>query len=495
MGEAWRYWKQVRLDAADAIRREDVPEAIAFFRQQFPTLMDATDVPDHQVQSQLVQQMWMATNHRANAAALCLRCYVANATEQACQSLAQRFGHAHGFRSVDLLRLVLDDWQFSLRTIASLSSEYRSLSDKILQTFQPEQGSLSGWTKRLACSDAELHHFLMEHELYLISDWAALNAIRNTAHLQRILTDFFSLTATEVQHDCCLLESFHAVYRRDRREAARLQGQEASRQPVTQNGRSLQHRLRSRCEAPTLEQRQQMVEHLQTAGVSGYTPQTLISQLQLLANRVRQYRIATRLKKVPTTSIDEPSHANRILEQPTPESEDDEQQNDFLTIYRQEFLTGLDAALSQVIAERVTVYRRKKPPIDRPFLEALDRFHCQRQSMTEIAPHVGLTQQFQVVRLLKLKQLRADVRQRLLLRLRDRVLVLAQDYADPTRLKALDQRLEVALSEQVDQMLQEAEAESYTKQRPVSSLFTQRLCRHLYQLKQDHLKQDYRSVS
>jgi hypothetical protein len=105
--------------------------------------------------------------------------------------------------------------------------------------------------------------------------------------------------------------------------------------------------------------------------------------------------------------------------------------------------------------------------------------HCQSVKMSEIAPLVDLPAQYAVSRLLKLREFRTDIRRYLLGILGDRIQQLAQSYADPTRLQNLDQRLNAALEEQVDNVMEAAEAETNIANRPLSSLFARRLCLHL----------------
>lgn len=112
--------------------------------------------------------------------------------------------------------------------------------------------------------------------------------------------------------------------------------------------------------------------------------------------------------------------------------------------------------------------------------------------MTEIAPEVNLQAQFHVSRLLQLKSFRADVQQQLLVRLRDlcfaaalryRVFDQAKAYTEPERLQTLNQQIEEALDEQITQVIQEAARSASTattaKNQTTTSLFAERLCRHL----------------
>ena len=96
----------------------------------------------------------------------------------------------------------------------------------------------------------------------------------------------------------------------------------------------------------------------------------------------------------------------------------EDEPTEFLKFYRQQFLKCLDGAIEQVISERVTLLQRRDAQKAQSFLTALQLFH-QGRSMTEIAKLLNLQAQFHVSRLLKLKDFRADVRQQLLVPLRD----------------------------------------------------------------------------
>lgn len=102
--------------------------------------------------------------------------------------------------------------------------------------------------------------------------------------------------------------------------------------------------------------------------------------------------------------------------------------------------------------------------------------------MTEIAKKIGLQAQYQVTRLLKLKQLRTEVRQLMLKNLLNSVLNRALPYSGFQEAKNLEQQIEQMLEQHIENIFQEAEAEStVTKNRPLSSLFARRVC---YLLKQ-----------
>jgi hypothetical protein len=156
---------------------------------------------------------------------------------------------------------------------------------------------------------------------------------------------------------------------------------------------------------------------------------------------------------------------------------------EFLSFYRQQFLMCLDKALAQVIDERVQQLQRRNPEKAQKFLTSLELFNCQGQSMTEIARIVNLPAEYAVCRLLKLKSFRADVQQSLLILLKDCVFDHAQSYINPERLQSLNQKIEEALNEQINQVIQEeainASTATTTKNRIPRSLFARRLCRQL----------------
>ena len=103
--------------------------------------------------------------------------------------------------------------------------------------------------------------------------------------------------------------------------------------------------------------------------------------------------------------------------------------------------------------------------------------------MGEIAKSVGLKAQYQVTRMLKLKDLRADVRQQMLVKLLDRVLERASVHLDRDRLSAAESQVKGVLDEQIETEIEQAQKEaSLPHDRPVKSLFSRRLCRYLKQM-------------
>ncbi|MBD2510079.1 hypothetical protein H6G91_22750 [Nostoc muscorum FACHB-395] len=468
MGVASRYWQLVKIDGAGRRQVQEISPAKAFFVDVFPAIAsgggnaiaDNTDrhhVPDAEIQLQLLQLSRDAPADRCLLAQRCLLCFISWQIEQVCLQLAANFGSVHGFSCTDLLPYVLDD-DGRLQP----NGTYQSLSQKILQSFNPQQSSLTTWTTTRVKHDAALNQFLLECGVYMVSDWAILNDTR-PQQLERIFREFYALTPPEIQQAQQLLESYHAVYRTARLQQ-RLQG------------------IVGKCSAPTTQQLQQIATLFQSQTLKSETVMTL---LQKLATQLREYRICMRSGSLPTKSLDTISSDEYTDTSKALDNEDE--QTEFLQLYRPQFLACLEQALAIVTQSRINILQQKKGEKAKKFLQALKLFHCQNLRMTEIADSVGLRAQDAVTRLLKLKEFRADVRQQLLLLLCDRVLDLAKNYSHPDRLITLEQQIKLALDEQITQVIKEAGNQSQTAKTNTieNGLFSERLCRYLDSLNEE----------
>ncbi|MFP4102925.1 hypothetical protein [Coleofasciculus sp.] len=468
---ASRYWSAIAIDAAGRRQVREITTAKAFFLESFPDFTPDTQVSDTQVQRQLWYWMHEAEGaggagdacrdapwrvweaDQSSIAQLCLKCFMSGQIDYVCRGLASRFGAEHGFTSTDLLPFVLDE---DIGKPRRHSPTYQSFLDEILQSFDPEQSSLATWTTRLVKHHKPLNQFLLEHGIYLVSDWAILNDTK-PKQLHRIFAEFHNLTPPEIQHAQQLLEAYHAIYRSQRLKQ-RLAG------------------VKGKCHPPTPEQLQQMAQCLSLP----LRPETLLSQLQLIASRLREYRIYVRGGKLKSQSLD--ATPNEPIDIPYSEPTPD-QQSEFLTAYRQQFLKGLDTAIAQITGDRTRKLQRRDSQKAQQFLTALHLFHCQGQSMSDIARNFNYKGQFQISRLLKLKVLRADIQRELLVYLSDRILEKAQRYTNRQRLQTVHQQIQDAIAEQVTQVIEEAATEASTatneRHHKTRSLFTQRLCLYL----------------
>lgn len=447
-----KYWEFVKLDTSKR-RVEMITTAQSYFQKQFP---DLTKVESHR---KVERQLWQQMQSGDGIAETCLRCYISHQIYQVCLDLATKFGSQNGFDCQDLLPFVLDDEIPSSARVSTRSSSYQSLASTVLKTFDPGKGTLNTWVNRYVKQHPELKRFLLEHGVFLVSDWALLNDTK-PKELQRILTDMYGLSAVEIQQICELLIAYHSVYREDRLQQRLVSGATLP------------------CQQPTPEQLIRIANQLEIATKRQFSSTAILNQLHAIAFYLRRYRITAQGGNVSSVSLDQPD-IQTIVEQ-SPISEDDEEL-EFIKLYQNQFLECLDRSIAQVIDDYIQKLQRKRSAMAQSFTTALHLFHCQGESMNQIAPQINLRKQYEVTRLLKLNELRADIRQKLLLMLRDRVVDTAKLFTDSQRLQNLDRQLELILEEQISEIIQEAESETKNpvRNQPLRSLFARRLCRYL----------------
>jgi uncharacterized protein YjgD (DUF1641 family) len=460
MGNPSKYWKLVKLKSSGGYTTSEVAKAKAFFTSLFPEAVSQMQVREDVIESQLIEWVHQSKpNRQAENAELCLLCLISREILLVCRHLEERFGTTHGFKCEDLLPFVLDE----PGTRSAQASAYQSFSRQILHSFDPKQSSLATWTNRKVKFHPELNHFLLERGVYQVSNWAILNDTK-PQQLDRILSQFHQLTAQEVEQSHQILCCYHAVYRNP-----------GSRRPG------------KRCQPPTPEQYQQMAQLLLSQYHQNRPANWVAAQLQDLANRLREYRIYVRGKYLSTQTLDtsdNESWAERIPDQASSESENENETevSEFLNVYRQQLMLGLDVSLAEVTNLWVEKLKRRDQAKAQQFLQALHLFHCQGKSMGEIAQLVGLQAQYQVSRLLKLKSFRAEIRQKLVKELQQRLLEFLQQSSsfDPERLAQINQPLLEALDEQINQLMAEAESDAHTaKDNATDTQFSLKLCSYL----------------
>ncbi len=449
MSSASNYWQLVKLEATGKRRIETMPNAKTYFYDHFSSWAEQSSSPGASVQIEL----WHRYQQGEAVAELCLRCYISHQIDQACRDLSLRFGTDHGFTCEDVLPLVLDDVGRSIRSPNSTATA-------VLKAFSPSKGSLNAWIHRLVRQHPEMRRFLLQHGVYLVSDWALLNDT-TPKRLNAILTEIYPLTPIEIKEACELLETFHVIYR------------EARLQQRLQSGKN------QLCQPPTGAQLNQMTLELSSRIGKTIPPETILKQLSAIAAKVRRCRMVAQGGKIDSVSIDQPEYQS--IGDRAQALDPADEHSEFLAFYQTQFLECLDQAIAHSIGVALKRLQQKRSASDQAFLTAIHLLHCQGQSMAEIAPQIGLKKQYEVTRLLTLTDLRADIRQRSLLLLRDRVIDKAKLYATIETLQQLDQRVEQVLNEQISNVIEEAESEakSPVRNQPFRSLFARRLCLYL----------------
>ncbi|WP_414551997.1 hypothetical protein [Anabaena sp. CCY 0017] len=448
MSSAFRYWQLVTIDAAGKRKIKEITPAKVFFADRFPEYTAESDVPDAMVQRKLLHLSRDSCTDICCLAERCLLCLISWQIEQVCWQLEAQFGKAHGFSYRDLLPYVLDDDGNLEQT-----GNYQCLGRKILSSFEPEKSHLATWINIKVKQNPELNKFFLELGLYRVTDWAILNDT-SPKKLQQILDDFHALTSKEVADFLAILKSYHEIYKLQRLQQISLDN-------------------KGICPQPTTQQLHQIAISLQPQIGQKLENETVMAQLQRLAAYLREYRIYNQSRSLPKVS-EYPVDIAAV------ENPDENEEIEFLELYRQQFLDCLDPAFKIVVTSWEKKLKQKKGNKAQNFIKALQLFHCQQMSMTEIARKLELRAQDAVTRLLKLKDFRADVQREFVKILCDSVINLAHNYSQPERLKKLEQQLASILHTQSSILFREAEIESRTvNSHSPNSLFSEKLCRYL----------------
>ncbi|MEM6612136.1 MAG: hypothetical protein AAF652_07755 [Cyanobacteria bacterium P01_C01_bin.72] len=453
-----KYWNLVRLDSSGKLKITAISTVKQFFQQQFAPLLDEEKITDSLLQKDLAA-LKNSQDQNKLLAERCLRCFISHQIRQACILLEIQFGKEHGFSRYDLFIYTLTDTFDNFRDGVSpqaRGSKYKPLAVEIIATFNPDRASLSTWTNRYVRQHRELQLFLLEQGVYLISNWAILNDTK-VKQVERVLAEFHNLTATEIEQAAILLSSYHQIYRRDRLKNRQNKGQ--------------------KCQTPTTEQLESIANLIEQQTNSALSAPQTLTLLEKLAEQLREYRIYVRGGKTKQESLDNISYAQAAKDVEPEESPD---RGEFLKSYQQEFKTSLDTAIEAVISDRLSKFKGKKAAKKNQFITALELFHCQGESMSAIAPKINLQAQYQVTRLLKLKELRTDIRHQMLQKLKDWT---TQQQNVPTlldlaSLQQRDREIESALGAQIDLVLEEAEKE-VSVANSTASLLARRICHYL----------------
>ena len=460
MKTASKYWNLVRLDSSGKVKITEISLAKQFFERQLAHYSDRENISDLAVQKDLVAVKQSENNH-SSTATKCLRCFVSHQIRQACIQLDLQFGREHGFSRNDLYIYTLNDTLDNFRdSVASKTqSQYKSLAQEILETFDPSKANLATWTSRFVKQNRELQRFLLEQGVYLISNWAILNDT-NIKQVNRILSEFHNLTSVEIKEFSILLSGYHNVYRRDRLKNRASKG--------------------GKCATPTAEQLARIAASIEPQGLV-LAPEQTLTQLEKLAGLLREYRIYVRGGKMKQESFDN-TELNTEGMQASIATEEDAgvDRGDFLKSYQQQFQASLNSSIETVITTRLSKFKGKKAAKAPQFITALELFHCQGESMSAIAPQVGLQAQYQVTRLLKLKELRADIRHQMLQLMKDWTMGQTK-LEDLAALKQRESEIELALGEQIDGVLDEAEKEVSVAD-STQSILAKQICKYLDRL-------------
>ncbi|EKU99229.1 hypothetical protein Lepto7375DRAFT_1250 [Leptolyngbya sp. PCC 7375] len=403
-------------------------------------------------------------------AGLCLRCYVSEPILNACRQLDSLFG-GESFTYRDLLPFVLNDDGKKLivldrdrKTQLVLTPDgdahptaYKVFSVQVLQTFRPHDAasmSLDSWAYLQTKQNSALKQFIAEYGFKPLSDWALLNRARPT-QIDRLSP-----------RDRHLVQVFHAVYRRDRR-----QQRQGSR----------------RCLDPTVAQLQEMVTHLKARGIAAQLP-TLLADLQQVALQFRQYDLWRCREPLELTDLETDRYGLRA-DLPSAAGGDcaaeHSEQQALLTFFYGQLHRALAEAIQQAVGDRLEFLSQSKgyAALADRFLPGLSLYYHEHLSLKQISAVLSLSGWAQARRLLNPGELLSTVRALTIRQVLDNMLKQAQAHGltslppQPDYLKNLAAQIEALADADIFQAaFDEIRA---GKNRQLTSVYAQQLCAYL----------------
>ncbi|NEU73398.1 hypothetical protein PI95_012680 [Hassallia byssoidea VB512170] len=413
-----RYWIMWIIDSPrveynklkDGYKLRTIHLAQEFFRVQFPKLASQPTLSSEEnrhVQAVVWKMFRSADDIRDRAfAGLCLRCYVSQTILISCKKISHTCKPQveNPFSYIDLLPFVLNDdgkeevlLDSEEQTQLILNHDYTTrpiakggefFSVEILRKFNPtlsSSESLDNWTWRLTQQNQNLRLFLWELGVRTPSDCALL-----CRHIPRSLEPHLQKGDREI------VEVFHAVYRRDRRNSHE----------------------KGRCSEPTLNQLQEMRDLLQQRNII-HSHQKLIYHLKRIAEILRQdtlYKRTGSPKTIPIEVYDNSTNdyvpnleLGFYTDTGLEEIELDQLKEDCHALFEE----VLYEAISEVIYQQIEGLRKSKgyKSFAQKFHEGLQLYYEEDKSLGEIGKLWGIPW-YQARRIFKLENFLENVQYR-----------------------------------------------------------------------------------
>jgi hypothetical protein len=467
-----RYWKICQISlTCQRVGYEDrtLLLAQAFFQSQFSNApMAQGDIQATLLSQFHGKQSEIASIQRAQAG-LCLRCKISYPILKACLKIDSLFSGDKQFTYRDLLPFVLNDDGKALIILDCDGKNQLKLDDshnpqpitfkifavEVLRTFNagsPSSMSLDNWAFLQTKQHSELKNFLSEFGFQHLSDWALLNRVR---------TKQLELLAECDRH---LVEVFHAIYRRDRRQQQQV----------------------NRCLDPNDSQLAQMVGLLQKRGISLKTHE-LIKAFKQVAKQLRQFDIWQSREPIEVQNLETGGYELRVDLPADSLTELDTEEQEFSEFLHQQLSIALAQALEKVIHTQIAQLAKSKKyaPFAASFIPGLRLYYCQGLSLRDIGSHLGMSSWDQTRRILNPGELLSKVRMLTVQQLLAPILEKAQSQGlasippEPSYLKTLSEQIEAFVDAEI---FEEAASEIKAgKNRSLDSRYAQQLKHYLEQ--------------
>ncbi|MGA7936545.1 MAG: hypothetical protein WCA35_23525, partial [Kovacikia sp.] len=448
-----------------------LPPAQEFFQRQFPTVLDAQR---RNIQIALLTQFQpqksdINVTSRAQAG-LCLRCQVSYPILKACQMIDSLFAGDKQFTYRDLLPFVLNDdgkalivlddagvTQLKLNQAGETQpTTYKLFAVEVLRTYKsnsPTNMSLENWAFLQTKQHPELKGFLSEFGFQHLSDWALLNRVRS-GQLEQLS-----------ERDRQLVEVFHSVYRRDRRQQQQV----------------------SRCLDPTDKQLGEMNGLLQSRGILINPPYELLKALKQVAKQLRQFDIWQSREPLEVQNLETGGYELRMDLPSDSLNEFDAEEQEFLEFLQQQLALALAESIKQAIQSQIMQLEKSKryAPFAPCFIPGLRLYYCEGLSLREIGPQLGMSSWDQTRRILNPGEILSNVRRLTVQLLLEPILTKAQSQGlastppEPNYLKTITEQIEAFIDAEI---FAEAASEIKAgKNRSMKSVYAQQLKRYLEQ--------------
>lgn len=402
-------------------------------------------------------------------AGLCLRCYISEPILKACQKITSLFAGNGSFTYQDLLPFVLNDDGKALVVLENDGKTQLILNDKgdqeasqfklftveVLRTYKSNAQasmSLDNWTFLQTKQNSELKNFLSEFGFQHLSDWALLNRVR-PKQLKYLSS-----------RDLHLVEVFHAVYRRDRRQQQQVR----------------------RCSDPTDSQLTEMENLLQQQGISIKVSE-LTKALKQVAKQLRQFDIWQAREPLEIQNLETGDYDLRVDLPSDAGTELDGEEQEFLEFLHQQLGVTLDTAISEGIQTQITHLKNSKryAPFATCFIPGLRLYYCQGLSLKDIGPQLGMSSWDQTRRILNPGELLSKVRMLTVQQLLETILEKIQTQGfvsmppEASYLKTLTEQIEAFVDAEI---FTEAVSEIKAgKNRLMNSIYAQQLKHYIEQ--------------
>ncbi len=466
MNNSSRYWKIWRINPAaekSGYKQIAIPTAQEFANSQSD--IETTNGQNVLLSCFNAKKTGIDAINRAHAG-LCLRCYVSEPILKECKKIDSLFSGEKQFTYRDLLPFVLNDDGEKLIVLDPAGntqlmvdddskmkvSDYKFFSVTVLQTFNADlqcRMSLDNWTYLQTKQNPELKKFLSEFGFKHLSDWALLNRTRNK-QLQR-------LTAQE----CCTVEAFHAVYRRDRQQQ--------------------KNRGAKKCPDPTNDQLQEMLTYLQQREFWIDTPLQLMKELKQIAVQLRKYDIWSSRESLDMYDAESGTYVPRRDLSTDSLDEVDIEQQDFLRFLHEHLYLTLTETIKQQVEANIQKLQKsnKYASFAAKYIQGLRLYYFQAMSLKDIAPELEMTSWDQARRILNPGELLSKVRAKTVEQMLESILKLAAEKGltkippEPNYLITLTEQIESYVDGEI---FQEAAEEIRTgKNRTMNSTYAKQL--------------------